>query len=705
MATHLSALPQSRSVTHMRPDTRSNPFNITKAVDFSDREILDYWVDLSDSGGFSDLLKPCSPMPMIILGGKGSGKTHLLRYFSYQLQKLRYESSFVHHLCAEGYVGIYLRCGGLNAARFSGKGQTHDTWTDVFAYYMDLWLCELVISFVRDARTNELALDETALCRELAELFDEPPAQAPESLEAFWRFLKGLRANVDAAINNCALTGQLPVRITCTRGRLVFGTPAALVRHVPQLESLLFVYLIDELENLSEEQQKYVNTLLREKESPCSFKIGARLYGLRTLSTYSAEEANKEGSEFEFLLLDERLRLNTGYAAFARRLVARRICAGTPDPSPVRETITRLDDWFEAYSPTDHLVAEAEKPSTDKDADAPYFVRLRQRLEEGLRLGAAPGVTGPADIDAIIEALRVDGNPLLEKANTLAVYKAWAKSSLVVQAERIQADCRAYVAGKRTGAYARILSHFKNDLLAQALKDFGQRVRYVGLDTFIDMSWGLPRNLLILLKHVYSWAIFNGEDPFRSGRVSIRSQEAGVAEASDWFFRDARKIGGEGKKVQDAIDRLGTFLQSYFYSDRPGDCSVCAFNASLSKASEAANEILRRGEQWSLLINVGERAERNTRRMSAKFQLNRMLAPRWELPLYRRGVLELSPREVNAIFDPSSVEGFQSVLDDRTARLSAPLFATRTKHRRSITERIDAVKKPHTLPFPWGSRG
>ena len=65
-----------------------NPFNITKAVDYSDEEINKYWVDIPEGNGFIDIIKPTSPMPMLILGGKGSGKTHIMRYFSFNLQKL-----------------------------------------------------------------------------------------------------------------------------------------------------------------------------------------------------------------------------------------------------------------------------------------------------------------------------------------------------------------------------------------------------------------------------------------------------------------------------------------------------------------------------------------------------------------------------------------------------------------------------------------
>src|SRR5580658_7677338 len=119
-----------------------NPFDVTKAVDFNDEQINKYFVDMP-AGGFAAMANPRSPMPMLIMGGKGSGKTHLMRYFSYPLQKLRHQANLI-RLREEGYLGIYLRCGGLNAARFRGKGQTEEAWDAVFAYYMELWLGQLV---------------------------------------------------------------------------------------------------------------------------------------------------------------------------------------------------------------------------------------------------------------------------------------------------------------------------------------------------------------------------------------------------------------------------------------------------------------------------------------------------------------------------------------------------------------------------------
>ena len=65
----------------------ANPFDINKAVDYTDQDIFRYWVDINENAGFSGILKPNTLMPMIIEGSKGSGKTHIMKYYSYELQK------------------------------------------------------------------------------------------------------------------------------------------------------------------------------------------------------------------------------------------------------------------------------------------------------------------------------------------------------------------------------------------------------------------------------------------------------------------------------------------------------------------------------------------------------------------------------------------------------------------------------------------
>jgi hypothetical protein len=54
-----------------------------------------------------------------------------------------------------------------------------------------------------------------------------------------------------------------------------------------------------------------------------------------------------------------------------------------------------------------------------------------------------------------------------------------------------------------------------------------------------------------------------------------------------------------------------------------------------------------------------------------------MVAPLWDLPVSRRGVLPLTAREVNAIFDVAYVTEFETVVEERVARMTAPLFGAK----------------------------
>jgi hypothetical protein len=667
-------------------DTIRNPFNITKAVDFSDQEIHDYWVDIPSGAGFAAMAKPTSPMPMLILGGKGSGKTHLMRYFSYPLQRIRHGRDVVGGIQKDGFIGIYLRCGGLNAARFKEKGQSDETWADVFAYYMELWLSQLALGTILNAvgGTPELEDREPDVVAELSRLIDLGGRAVPNSLASLSGLLGELQRDLDTAVNNAALTRTLPINIAITRGNLIFGIPHAIAANLSPFRECLFLYLIDEFENLSEAQQKYVNTLLRERESPCSFKIGARMYGIRTASTYSADEDNKEGSEFEVLRLDALLRDNDKYPDFAKHLIAKRLAEYGHIPS----ASTTLDGLAE------NLERCFEEPARSRFASAevgfvidkykgkvrPYFKSLRQHLERGLKAGATPGVRSSDAIDTAIALLGCPEFPLLEKINIYLFYKEWSSNrNLIDAAAAISEDCRGYINGTASaGSYERTLHHFKADLLAQLLRETDQRQRYVGLKVFIEISSGLPRNLLILLKHIFAWATFNGEKPFRGPPISIKSQQAGVLEASEWFYRDARMIGRDGQLVMDSINRLGTLFRGIRFSEKPSECSCSTFSSDLSQASDSARRLLDLAEKWSLLIDVGGQRDRNTERIDAKYQLNRMLSPRWDLPIYRRGVLALTPAELDSVFDPEHTQNFESYLEARIARMSAPFFGKRS---------------------------
>ena len=252
---------------------RINPFNITKANDYSDEEIYSSWVDMP-GGGFAEIVKPTSPMPIIILGGKGSGKTHIMRFFSYNLQKLRYGKELIRKISEDKYIGIHMRSSGLNSHRFVGKGQSDEVWASIFTYYMELWISQLVLSTIDDLFKSSIENfdgSEEEICKEIVKLFDISDKYSSDifTFSEVLNFIKSLQKTVDYAVNNIAITGKnlAGIDIMVSPGKLIFEIPKILVNSLEFLKDCQFLYLIDEFENLTELQQKYINTLLRERRS------------------------------------------------------------------------------------------------------------------------------------------------------------------------------------------------------------------------------------------------------------------------------------------------------------------------------------------------------------------------------------------------------------------------------------------------------
>jgi hypothetical protein len=56
-----------------------------------------------------------------------------------------------------------------------------------------------------------------------------------------------------------------------------------------------------------------------------------------------------------------------------------------------------------------------------------------------------------------------------------------------------------------------------------------------------------------------------------------------------------------------------------------------------------------------------------------------MLAPRWSLSIYRRGVIALTAKEINSIFDPDHAKEFDELFEARIDRMRAPFFGRKSK--------------------------
>lgn len=630
-----------------------NPFSLSQSAHMSDQQIDQLWVNLS----ISEIEKIKAHNPIIIKGGKGSGKTHLLRHHSFPVQVIRYDKEGINLLegiHSDKYIGIYMRCGGLNASRFAGKGYSDDTWTPLFEYAFELILAEELIDIVCQVAQKEMVTGE--IMWHIQKLFHNPDGNSAVTLESLKHYIYSLRRELDLAVNNAALGASLidnpNTEIKVSRGSLIFGLPKIFRNYLPEFQDTLFIYLIDEFENFTKIQQRYVNTLVRETSMPVSIKIGVRKYGIKTSDTLSAEEKLQVGSDYETLALDEKLRSDLGhYRKFSYLLLKNRL--GKKDlrfneiAKWAKSLFENVDTGWNSLQINELINQKRNKNNQDY-----HFNRFKQNLEL-IKVDEQKA-------EKIIELLRFPDYPILEKVNIMNFYKLYNGSkSLEALANELHNDCNDFI--KRTNrkggsATSQLWNYYQNDIIDQLLNEFNYTPFYAGIDNFIKMSEGMPRNLINILKNVYDWSLFNDQKfTLDEDSFSLESQQLGVLSASDWYFNDLRKAGKDLQLLQSAISRLAELFKVNHYSDRPTECSLITFGGNITEASEEAQRTIEIAEDRSMLIRINKgHKDKNLGYEQAKFQLNKMLCPRWGLPISSRGTIELSSEELNIIFDSKS---------------------------------------------------
>lgn len=240
--------------------------------------------------------------PCVLEGGRGTGKTTVLRCLSYEGQYALtgYRPA---DIPSWPFYGFYLRINTNRVTAFQGPELDERQWTRLFAHYINLELVESVLTFLGWYNTHvpDAAPPSDSACRMIAAALN---IRGADTLRELVEALFEAKQAFEAYVNNVADSRAAP--LLSMQGAPIDAL-LRIVAELPQFAAKQFFFLVDEYENLLDYQQRIVNTLVKHSGSIYTFKIGVRELGLRTRATLNENEHLISPADYARINISEKL--------------------------------------------------------------------------------------------------------------------------------------------------------------------------------------------------------------------------------------------------------------------------------------------------------------------------------------------------------------------------------------------------------------
>lgn len=616
---------------------KKNPFSISKAVDLTNQEIKKMWANDID---FEEFIEPLSLKPKMIIGGKGTGKTHLMRYFSYVVRS--HNGNIKDIIDEDGYLCLYIPGEMLQSKKFAhvdniNNNDDANKWQIIFIYYFGLFVFNThLIPLLEKIIKEYTQVVEEDVVSEIKDLFDREILQG-NTLKEIQKEVQNEIKSINHKVNNYTFSpeGIDDIDVSIGAEVLFFDIPK-IIKKLLKNNDLVINYFIDEFEDFAANQQKYIQTLIRDSGDKCTFRLGIRshAYNSNILKTEKEGEPNKIGSEIEKVILDDWLIQNdTKYKDFILQIIQKRI----------ENTSSAFKEHFSSLF---EIPLKNEALNSDKS-----FKNLKKDIKT--EEGSIKKLKIIADIEPNQKAL-------LEKVNIYLLYRELKKKqtqNIDEVCSEIRNKCTLYLNNSKDNSdHKKIIEKQKDNLMAQLYKENNkENPIYFGLDNLIKISNHNPRHFINFMAHLYDYADYFDENPSKG--FSVKIQSLAIDEIHRWFENDYYKDGKYGDKQILFSTRICRYLRSIRLSPKPIVTSIIRFYVT-------NDNYLKFKEQFKILygnrilIRKDDRLDKqaSSHNQSISFQINLIYAKKYTLPIGSRGTVEFNETMLNVIFNASEQE-------------------------------------------------
>ena len=578
--------------------------------------------------------------PRIIIGGRGCGKTMLLRYLSHESAFSRNRQEIPTNVLT--HIGLYWRADTQFCNLMTKRSIPDDEWETAFNHFSALTISIELLRSLKSVAASAFPgftnSDIASFDFKRLEAFDTTlPRGFDDLLEHFesmlWKFV-GWVGDVKKKEAPCFLTGR----------HFVLPLITILKSQCQVLSDAIFYVYFDEYENLTFYQKKIINTWLKHSEAPLIFNIAMKRNSFDTKETTGPESLSDIHDYRQHDLEDY---LESDFPSFAAEILLLELSmAGLIDPKVDINLLRDPSALSERLKPDYREKVKAEAQLIFPDVPQTELARLviaDKALNDKIK-------------DNIVKALKFNKSAL--KMDDF-YDENYPEASIVVSAllyrkknkpEEIKAQLdllKSDAANNFTGTTAWI----HNNLVGCILQLYAPYSRacpfFAGYNTFCKLSRGNIRHFLELCHNSLAKAITINEN--LELPVPPQKQAEAARQASSAFLGEIKSFGRYGEKLYGFVFRLGSLFdlahrrltqsetEQNHFSIRKGNVEL----------SEQDSIFLNEAVKYSVLFVAEDTKKKNAALLEAEeYVLNPIYAPYFNISYRKKRKLELSTNDV-----------------------------------------------------------
>lgn len=589
-----------------------------------------------------------SDMPTRIEGGRGSGKTMILRYLSYHSQFSK-NRKIIPGSALER-IGLYWKADTQFLRMMQKRSIEEAEWSLIFQHYLTVKIAlEIIDSIYKASKSNIVNIK-----------FPDLENHAIAGLYDYRIESTTLNLLKESLLSKLRTTEMLTHNVSKEKVESIHFLPPTFLNHIiNQFRSILepistsvFCVYIDEYENLLPYQQRIINTCIKGSEPPIIFNIAIKINGMsETLTT--SEERLENRADYQIVNLERELQ-SKGFDAYLAEIFLKKIYENSPslssrykldptllsDPSKLDERLSdeytcKLMDIMNVILPK-----RSHEDLADEIFSTPrYYRKLRSEISRALEQESGGFSVENFVDDNFKKSSVVNASLLFRKRLAKAEVKSEFEKHKIGKKSKYDAPTD-WEHNNFIGSYLRIITSYK-----------ANSTFYSGFDVYVILSGGNVRHFLELCRTAFS--LVSEEE--LSGEISINNkvQDLAAKITSEELFREISTFTPHGIRLKELVSGLGGLFQECQRRDSQSEPEIIHFGLKGDRAEITHEDqiILNEAEKWGVLKSLPSTKIKSANAISDyDYLLNPVYTPFFNITYRKNRKIEIDIEDFRGLY-------------------------------------------------------